>query len=307
MAVTAKLVKDLRERTGAGMMDCKKALEETGGDIEAAIDWLRKKGLAAAAKKAGRIAAEGLIGVYTTGTKGAIVEVNSETDFVGLNDIFQGFVRQIAQLVLSAGTDVEKLGLAIFPSSNRPVADELNHLVATIGENMKLRRAAALSVKEGVVASYIHNAVAPNLGRLGVLVALESSADSDKLQELGRQIAMHVAAADPQVMTIDELDPKMVALEHELRSEKVRNSECPENMIEKTIEGAMQEFYGQSVLLEQPYVMDGKRKISQVIAGKAKELGTSIELKGFVRFALGEGIEKKVEDFAAEVAATLKH
>jgi elongation factor Ts len=305
MAVTAGLIKDLRERTGAGMMDCKKALEEAGGDIEVAIDWLRKKGLSAAAKKAGRTAAEGLVGVYTTGTKGAIVEVNAETDFVGRNEIFQGFVRQIAELALSAEANIGKMNLLDFPRSNRSVADELTHLVATIGENMMLRRAEMLSVNQGVIASYIHNGVAPGLGRLGVLVALESGGDSNKLQELGKQIAMHIAAANPQATTIEELDPKVVAKEREFLIDQARASGRAEDVIEKMVDGRMRKFYEQSVLVEQIYIMDGERKVRQVVEDKAKDIGTAIQLKGFVRFAIGEGIEKEEGDFAAEVAATL--
>jgi elongation factor Ts len=305
MAVTAGLVKDLRERTGAGMMDCKKALEEAAGDIEAAIDWLRKKGLSAAAKKAGRTAAEGLVGVYTTGTKGAVIEVNAETDFVGRNETFQTFVRQAAELALTAEADIEKMNLLEFPSTNRSVAEELSHLVATVGENMMLRRAEMLSVSEGVIASYIHNAVAPHLGRLGVLVALESTGDSNKLQELGKQIAMHIAAANPQSATIEDLDPQVIAKEREFLIEQARASGRTDDVIEKMIDGRMRKFYEQSVLLEQTYIMDGERQVRQVIEDKAKEIGASIQLKGFVRFAIGEGIEKKDGDFAAEVAATL--
>jgi elongation factor Ts len=305
MAVTAGLVKDLRERTGAGMMDCKKALEEVAGDIEAAIDWLRKKGLSAAAKKAGRTAAEGLVGVYTTGTKGAVIEVNAETDFVGRNETFQTFVRQAAELALTAEADIEKMNLLEFPSTNRSVAEELSHLVATVGENMMLRRAEMLSVSEGVIASYIHNAVAPHLGRLGVLVALESTGDSNILQELGKQIAMHIAAANPQSATIEDLDPQVIAKEREFLIEQARASGRTDDVIEKMIDGRMRKFYEQSVLLEQTYIMDGERQVRQVIEDKAKEIGASIQLKGFVRFAIGEGIEKKDGDFAAEVAATL--
>lgn len=305
MAVTAQVVKELRERTGAGMMDCKKALEESGGDIEAAIDWLRKKGLSAAAKKAGRTAAEGLIGVYTTGTKGAVIEVNAETDFVGRNETFQTFVRQTAELALNADANIEKMNLLDFQRTNRSVAEELSHLVATIGENMMLRRAEMLSVGQGVIASYIHNAVAPNLGRLGVLVALESSGDSNKLQELGKQIAMHIAAANPQSATIEDLDPSVIAKEREFLIEQARATGRTDDVIEKMIDGRMRKFYEQSVLLEQTYIMDGERQVRQVIEEKAKEIGAAIQLKGFVRFAIGEGIEKVEGDFAAEVAATL--
>jgi elongation factor Ts len=302
--ITAALVKDLREKSGAGMMDCKKALGETGGDVEAAIDWLRKKGLAAAAKKAGRVAAEGLVGVTSSGTKGVLVEVNSETDFVARNENFQGFVTAVTKLALSVG-DIEALKSATLPEAGQSVSEKLTQLVATIGENMSLRRMAALSVPHGVVASYMHNAAAPNVGKIGVLVALESTGDTAKLAALGKQIAMHVAAANPQALNTDAVDPADLERERAVLAEQARASGKPEEIIGKMVEGRLRKYYEDVVLLEQLYVVDGESRVKQVVEKAAKELGTPVKLTGFVRMALGEGIEKEQKDFAAEVAAQL--
>ncbi|MGE5563699.1 MAG: translation elongation factor Ts [Bacillota bacterium] len=300
--ITAATVKELRERTGAGMMDCKKALAENNGEMEASIDWLRAKGLAAAAKKAGRTAAEGLVGVVVEGTRGAIIEVNSETDFVAKNEIFQDFVRNAAQLVLQHGTDVEALGAAQYPGGGT-VQEKLTDNIAKIGENQSLRRAAVLEVNEGAVVSYVHNQVAPGLGKIGVLVALESAAPAETLASLGKQIAMHVAAAHPLALSAEELDPALVERERGIAMEKARESGKPENIVEKMVEGSLAKFRKESALLTQLFVMDNKTPVAEVVASAAKEAGTGIQLIGFVRFQLGEGIEKKESDFAAEVAA----
>jgi elongation factor Ts len=303
--ITASLVKELRDKTGAGMMDCKKALTETSGDIEAAVDWLRKKGLAAAAKKAGRVAAEGLVAVAASGSRGAVLEVNAETDFVARNDQFQAFASAAAEVALSVGGDLEKTKVAAFPGGGT-VADKLTNLVATIGENMSLRRSASLSVPAGVVVSYIHNAVAPGLGKIGVLVALESSGGTDRLSALGKQIAMHVAAANPSALDIGSVDPAALERERAILSEQAAASGKPAQVIEKMVEGRLRKFYEETVLLEQVFVVDGESRVKDVVAAAANELGTSVKLAGFLRYALGEGVEKKQEDFAAEVAAQLK-
>lgn len=303
--ITAALVKELREKSGAGMMDCKRALTESGGDLEAAVDWLRKKGLAAAAKKAGRIAAEGLIGVASSGTTGAAVEVNSETDFVARNEAFQAYVREVATVALGAGGDVEKLKAAAYPGGGT-AADALTALVAKIGENMSLRRTVALTVKDGAVATYMHAAVSPGLGKIGVLVALESAGDKEKLLALGKQIAMHIAATNPQALDISSVDPAALAREKAVLTEQASASGKPAAVIEKMVEGRVRKYYEETVLLEQVYVVDGESRVKDVIAKAAKELGTAVTCKGFVRYALGEGIEKKTEDFAAEVATQLK-
>ncbi|HEY8593504.1 MAG TPA: translation elongation factor Ts [Sphingomicrobium sp.] len=300
--ITAASVKELRERTGAGMMDCKKALAENNGEMEASIDWLRAKGLAAAAKKAGRTAAEGLVGVAVEGTRGAVVEVNSETDFVAKNEIFQDFVRNVATLALQHGTDVEVLGAAQYPEGGT-VQEKLTDNIAKIGENQSLRRAAVLEVTEGAVVPYVHNAAAPGLGKIGVLVALESGASAETLTALGKQIAMHVAAAHPQALSADDLDPALVEREKAIAMEKARESGKPENIIEKMVEGGLAKFRKENALLTQLFVMDNKTPVAEVVAAAAKDAGTGIALKGFVRFQLGEGIEKKQDDFAAEVAA----
>jgi elongation factor Ts len=301
--VTAALVAELRAKSGAGMMDCKKALDETNGDIEAASDWLRKKGLSAAAKKAGRVAADGLIGVSVKGNSGAIVEVNAETDFVARNDQFQGFVRAVSDLALAAKGDMAALEAAAFPGESRSVKDQLTHLVATIGENMELRRTASISVEKGQVASYIHNSISAGMGKIGVLVALSSEADKAILEGLGKQLAMHIAAASPQALKIADVDPALVARERDIMISKAQASGKPADIIEKMVDGQMRKFYSEVVLLEQVSVLDGETKISKLIEQTAKEAGKPIELTAYVCYKLGEGKEKKVEDFAAEVAA----
>ena len=300
--ITAATVKELRERTSAGMMDCKKALAETNGDMEAAIDWLRAKGLSAAAKKAGRTASEGLVGVAVEGNRGAVVEVNSETDFVAKNEIFQDFVRNVAKLALQHGTDVEALGAAQYPEGGT-VQEKLTDNIAKIGENQSLRRAALIEVGEGAIVPYVHNQVAPGLGKIGVLVALESAAPAETLTQLGKQIAMHVAAAHPQALDAESLDPALIDRERAIAMEKAKESGKPQNIIEKMVEGGLAKFRKDNALLSQLFVMDNKTPVAEVVASAAKDAGTGIALKGFVRFQLGEGIEKKQEDFAAEVAA----
>jgi len=303
--ITAGLVKDLREKTGAGMLDCKKALMETAGDLEAAVDWLRKKGLAAAAKKAGRIAAEGLVAVAASGSRGAIIEVNAETDFVARNEQFQAFAKAAAEAALAQAGDLERTATASFPGGGT-VAEKLTALVATIGENMSMRRATGLSVPKGVVVSYVHNAIAPGLGKIGVLVALESSGDAGKLGGLGKQIAMHVAAANPSALDVSSVDPAALVRERAILVEQASASGKPPQVIEKMVEGRLRKYYEETVLLEQVYVVDGESRVKDVVAKMAKELGVDVKLAGFRRFALGEGVEKKQEDFAAEVAAQLK-
>ncbi|HUJ99298.1 MAG TPA: translation elongation factor Ts [Stellaceae bacterium] len=304
--ITAALVKELREKTGAGMMDCKRALAETAGDLEGAVDWLRKKGLSAAAKKAGRVAAEGLVGVATRGTLGAVLEVNAETDFVARNETFQHFVRTATELALTTGDDIERLRGAAFPGTGRNVGDELTHLIATIGENMALRRVRRLEVKHGAVLGYVHNALAPGLGKIGVLVALESTGDGEKLAALGKQLAMHVAAARPDYLDITSVDKAALERERDVLREQSRASGKPEAIIEKMVEGRLRKFYEEVVLLEQTYVVDGESRVTKVIEASAKELGTPVKVAGFARFALGEGIAKEQGDFAAEVAAAVK-
>jgi elongation factor Ts len=301
--ISAALVKDLREKTGAGMMDCKKALNETAGNLEEAVDWLRKKGLAAAAKKAGRVAAEGLVAVATEGTGGAVVEVNAETDFVARNDQFQAFVAKVGALALKHGDDVATLKAT--KSGDKTLEEELTALIATIGENMNFRRAARLSVKDGVVAGYMHSAVVPGLGKIGVLVALESAGDKAKLAEVGKQIAMHVAAANPQFLSIASVDSASLEREKAVLTEQAAASGKPAEVIEKMVQGRIRKYYEEVVLLEQVFVIDGESKISKVVENLAKAAGAPVALTGFVRFALGEGIEKEATDFAAEVAAQL--
>jgi elongation factor Ts len=300
--ITAATVKELRERTGAGMMDCKKALAETNGDMEAAIDWLRAKGLSAAAKKAGRTAAEGLVGVAVEGNRGALLEVNSETDFVAKNELFQEFVRNAAQIALQKGTDIDVIAAADYPAGGT-VAEALTNNIAKIGENQSLRRAAISEVTEGVVVPYVHNQVAPGLGKIGVLVALESAAPVETLNALGKQIAMHVAAANPLALNAEELDPALVERERGVAMEKAKESGKPQNIVEKMVEGGLAKFRKDNALLSQLFVMDNKTPVAEVVAQAAKEAGTGIVLKSFTRFQLGEGIERKQEDFAAEVAA----
>jgi elongation factor Ts len=298
--ITASMVKDLRDKTGAGMMDCKTALNETNGDMEAAIDWLRKKGISKAAKKAGRAAAEGLVGVAVGKGAGALVEVNAETDFVARNDEFKGFVKAAADLALQEGGDLEKLLAAKHGASN--VQQTLTELVAKIGENMSVRRTVALSVNPGVVAAYVHNATSPELGKIGVLVALKSSGDEAKLSALAKQIAMHVAAASPLAITPEHLSKDVVERERNVQWELARQSGKPEAVIEKMMEGRMRKFYEETVLLSQTFVIDGETQVGKVIEKAAKELGTPVSIEGFVRFQVGEGIEKVESDFADEVA-----
>jgi elongation factor Ts len=297
-AITAALVKDLREKTGAGMMDCKKALTETDGDIETAVDWLRKKGLAAAAKKSGRVAAEGLVGVASAPNKAAIVEVNAETDFVARNETFQDFVATVAGIVLQVGDNLDVINAAPFPRSDRTVAEQLTHLVATIGENMTIRRAAVLSVKQGVVATYMHQALKPGLGKIGVLAAVEGPGESATLEILGRQVGMHVAATRPEALDVDAVDPAALERERSVLSEQARQSGKPEAIIEKMVEGRIRKYYEEVVLLEQVWVHDGESRVRAVL----EKAGVS--LAGFIRFTLGEGIEKPKDDFTAELAAT---
>jgi elongation factor Ts len=300
--ITAASVKELRERTGAGMMDCKKALAENNGEMEPAIDWLRAKGLAAAAKKAGRTAAEGLVGVTVEGNRGAVVEVNSETDFVAKNELFQDFVKNVAKLALQHGTDVEALGAAAYPDGGT-VQEKLTDNIAKIGENQSLRRAAVLEVTQGAIVSYVHNQVVPGLGKIGVLVGLESGAPAETLQALGKQIAMHVAAAHPLALTADKLPAALIERERSIALEKAKESGKPQAIVDKMVEGGLAKFRKENALISQLFVMDNKTPVAEVLASAAKDAGTGIELIGFVRFQLGEGIEKKQEDFAAEVAA----
>jgi elongation factor Ts len=304
--ITASLVKELREKTGAGMMDCKKALNEVQGDLEKAVDWLRTKGLSAAAKKAGRVAAEGLVGVVANGTRGAVLEVNAETDFVGRNEQFQKFVGTAAKIALDTAGDMAKIAATPFPGSGRDVQGELTNLIATIGENMSLRRAASLSVSDGVVVAYTHNSVAPDLGKIGVLVALESAGDKAKLAPLAKQLAMHVAAARPQSLTVADLDQAAIERERAVLTEKAGQTGKAADIIAKMVEGGLRKFHQEVVLLEQACVIDGKTKVAKVVDEAAKQVGAPVRIAGFLRFELGEGIEKKSEDFAAEVAAQLK-
>ena len=299
-AVTASMVKELRDKTGAGMMDCKSALAETGGDMEAAQDWLRKKGITKAAKKSGRAAAEGLVGVATGGNVGALVEVNAETDFVARNDEFKDFVKTAAKLALEEEGDLEKLLKRNMGAND--VAQTLTHLVAKIGENMSVRRTIMLAVDQGVVAAYVHNASSPELGKIGVLVALKSAAPADKLNALGRQIAMHVAAAAPLALSPAHLDKAVVEKERNIQADIARQSGKPENLIEKMLEGRMRKFYEESVLLQQVFVVDGETRIEKVLEKASKEFGTPVTIEAFVRFQVGEGIEKVEGDFADEVA-----
>ena len=295
--ISAALVKDLREKTGAGMMDCKKALIENDGDIEVAIDWLRKKGLAAAAKKSGRVASEGLIGVASSSNAAAMIEINAETDFVGRNETFQAFVQTAAGIALMVGDDIEVIKAAPFPGTGRSVAEELTHLVATIGENMSIRRACVLRVPHGVVATYVHQALKPGLGKIGVLVAVESTSELAALEILGRQVGMHVAATRPDALDTSAVDPAALEREKAVLTEQARASGKPDAIIEKMVEGRIRKYYEEVVLLEQVWVHDGESRVKAVVA-KA-----GAKLTGFARFQLGEGIEKQAGDFAAEVAA----
>jgi len=299
--ITAAMVKDLRESTGAGMMDCKAALTETAGDMQAAQDWLRKKGLSKAAKKAGRVAAEGLIGAVTAATKGVLVEVNSETDFVARNGQFQGLVKMIAQVALDVGPDVEKIRAAKI--GNVTVETAIADAIATIGENMTLRRAASLEVGKGVVSSYVHNSVIEGAGKMGVIVALESTGKTDELAHLGRQLAMHVAAANPLALDPAGLDPELVKREKDVLADKYRQQGKPENVIEKIVESGLKTYYKEVCLLEQAFIHDSGKSVAQAIKEAEGKIGAPLKIAGFVRYALGEGIEKQESDFAAEVAA----
>ncbi|MSO92153.1 MAG: elongation factor Ts [Rhodospirillales bacterium] len=301
--ITSALVKELRDKTGAGMMDCKKALTESGGALERAVDWLRTKGLATAAKKAGRIASEGLVAVAVKGSRGALVEVNAETDFVGRNEAFQAFVRDVAHVALAAGADVDKIKAAPYPGTGRSAGEQLTHLIATIGENMNLRRASVISVDKGAIASYMHSALAPGIGKIGVLVALESAADPKKLETLGKQIAMHVAAARPESVSKDDLDPASIERERNVLAEQARSSGKPPEIIAKMVEGRLRKFYEEVCLVDQTYAIDGESKVGAVLQKAAKELGAPVNVKAFAVFKLGEGIEKAQKDFASEVAA----
>jgi elongation factor Ts len=300
--ITVAAVKELRERTGAGMMDCKKALAETGGEMEPAVDWLRAKGLAAAAKKAGRRAAEGLVGVAVEGTRGAVVEVNSETDFVAKNEQFQNLVREVAHLALASGGDIDALGATPFPSGGT-VAEALTDSIAKIGENQSLRRTAVVEVGQGVVVPYVHNSVAPGLGKIGVLVALESAAPAEMLLALGKQLAMHIAAANPLALDAATLSPELIERERGIAMEKAKESGKPANIVEKMVEGSIAKFRKDHALLSQLFVIDNKTPVAEVVAAAGKDAGAAIALTAFVRFQIGEGIEKKETDFAAEVAS----
>ncbi len=301
--ITATTVKELRDKTGAGMMDCKAALAETGGDMEAAVDWLRAKGLAKAAKKAGRVAAEGLIGLAAETKQAALVEVNSETDFVARNPHFQEMVSTISGAALKAKGNLDKLATAAYGSGKATVADTIKEMIGSIGENMTLRRAAHLSVAKGAVASYMHNMLAPGLGKIGVIVALDSAGDEKKLASLGKQIAMHIAAANPQAVDVASLDPAFVARERAILVEQAKESGKPEAVIEKMVEGRLRKFYEEVVLLQQPFVHDPDMTVAKALEAAEKDAGAPIKITGFHRFALGEGIDRPDSDFAAEVAA----
>lgn len=303
--ITAALVKELRELTGVGMMDCKKALGESNGEIDAAVDWLRKQGLSAAAKKAGRAASEGLVGIAAGDKRAAIVEINAETDFVARNETFQDFVEQASGLVLGGADTIDALTASAYPGGDGNVADQVTSLISTIGENLTVRRCASVEVGNGIVASYMHNAIKPNLGRIGVLVGIESEGDTARLTEFGKQMAMHIAAAGPTVLSIADVDPADLERERTVLSDQARESGKPDEIIEKMVEGRLRKYYEEVCLLEQTYVIDNETKITKAVEAFAKEIGSDVKITAFVRFALGEGVEKKEEDFAAEVAATL--
>jgi len=306
MAVTAAMVKELRQSTGAGMMDCKNALQENDGNIDAAIDWLRKKGLSKAAKKSSRVAAEGLVAVSVAGTESAIIEMNSETDFVGRNEQFQDLVRDVASIALKSDGTVAGILAANSSVSGKAVEATITDAVATIGENMTLRRAAKLSVSQGVVASYVHNSVAPNLGKIGVLVGMESSGDAEKLAALGKQIAMHIAASSPLALGPDDLDPSVVERERNVLIEQAKASGKPDGVVEKMVEGRIRKFYEEVTLLKQTFVIDPDVTVEGALERLAKEIGVDVKLSSFVSFKVGEGVEKEESDFAAEVAAAVK-
>jgi elongation factor Ts len=301
-AVTAALVKQLRDQTGAGMMDCKTALTESAGDFEAAVDWLRKKGLAAAAKKAGRVASQGLVGLEVAGRRGALVEVNSETDFVARNQEFQSLVRMVTRLALEVGGDLQRLKAASVPASGRTVADEITRAIAVIGENITLRQAAAVEVGEGAIGAYVHGALAPGLGAIGVLVGLQSAGDPERLAALGKQLAMHVAAARPLAVTVERLDARALERERAIYAEQARASGKPEGIVDKIVEGRVRKFYEEAVLLEQAFVIDPDLKVKDAIGRVAEEIGSSIAVTDFVRFALGEGLSGPSSNLAEEVA-----
>jgi elongation factor Ts len=305
--ITATMVKDLREKTGAGMMDCKAALNEAQGDMEAAVDWLRAKGLAKAAKKAGRVAAEGLIGLAANAKQAALVEVNSETDFVARNQKFQEMVSAIAAAALKVKGDVDKLAVAKYGSGKATVAETIKEMIGSIGENMTLRRAAHLSAANGVVASYMHNTIAPGLGKIGVIVALESAGDTEALKSFGRQIAMHIAAANPQAVEVGSLDKKVIERERAVLTEQAKESGKPAQVIEKMVEGRLRKFYEEVVLLAQAFVHDPETTVAKAVADAEKAAGAPIKITGFYRYALGEGIDRPDSDFAAEVAAAASH
>lgn len=306
MSISAAQVKQLRDMTGAGMMDCKAALAETNGDMEAAVDWLRKKGIAKADKKAGRTAAEGLVGVAADATSGVVVEVNSETDFVARNAAFQEIVRNVARLALATDGSTEKVAEAVYPGTGKSVTETVKDAVGTIGENMSFRRSAKLSVSAGAVATYVHNAAADNLGKMGVLVAVETAGNADAARAFGRQVAMHVAATNPLALTADEIDPAVIAREKDIFSDQARQSGKPENIIEKMVEGRLRKFYEEVVLLKQAFVLNPDVTVEAALKAAEKEIGAPAKIAGYVRFALGEGIEKEESDFAAEVAAAVK-
>ena len=303
--ITAALVKSLRETSGAGMLDCKKALVETNGNMEEAIDWLRKKGLASAAKKASRIAAEGLVSVCVEGNAGAVIEVNSETDFVAKNDIYQNNVEKAAKAALAVKGDIESFKSFVCPVEGKDMGTILTDMIAKIGENMNVRRSAYLSVENGTVSAYMHNAVRPNLGKIGVLVAVEGNADKAKMQELGKHIAMHIAATNPISLTVAEVPAEAVAREKAIFSEQALASGKPDNIVEKMVEGRIRKYYEEVVLEEQSYIMEPDKKVKAVVEEFAKENNAEVKLAGFVCYKLGEGLQKKEEDFAAEVAAQL--
>ncbi len=306
MSISAAQVKQLRDMTGAGMMDCKAALAETNGDMEAAVDWLRAKGIAKADKKAGRTAAEGLIGVAGNATSAVVVEVNSETDFVARAEGFQEIVRNVASVALEVGGETEAVAAANYPGSDKSVVDAIKDAVGTIGENLSFRRSAKLSVSSGAVATYVHNAVADNLGKLGVLVAVETTGNADAARAFGKQVAMHVAATNPLALTAEEVDPAAVAREKAIFTEQARESGKPENIIEKMVEGRLRKFYEEVVLLKQAFVLNPDLTVEAALKAAEKEIGAPAKVTGFLRFALGEGIEKEETDFAAEVAAAVK-
>jgi len=306
MSISAAQVKQLRDMTGAGMMDCKAALAETNGDMEAAVDWLRKKGIAKADKKSGRTAAEGLVGVASDATGAVVVEVNSETDFVARNDGFQDIVRNVAQVALGTDGSTDAVASATYPGSGKSVAESIKDAVGTIGENLNFRRSTKLSVSSGAVATYVHNAVADGLGKMGVLVAIETTGNADAARAVARQVAMHVAATNPLALTAEEVDPAVVAREKDIFSDQARQSGKPENIIEKMVEGRLRKFYEEVVLLKQNFVLNPDITVEKAVKDAEKEIGAPAKITGFVRFALGEGIEKEVSDFAAEVAAAAK-